>query len=75
MTTILARVPVDRITAQARTVHAGRVLLTLIAGALYLAGWVAFKVVAVLWLAMAWCAVATREGWRSAHGVRSAGSG
>lgn len=73
MTTFLDRIPVDRITRQARDVHAGRALLTLIAGAFYVVGWVVFKVAAVLWLALAWCAVATREGWRQARGPQQAG--
>jgi len=72
MTTILDRVPVERITAQARQVHAGRTLLTLVAGFFFLLGWVAFRVVAVMWLAAAWCAVATREGWREARKAEAA---
>ena len=67
MTTILDRVPVERITAQAREVHAGRTLLTLLAAFFFALGWVAFKTCALLWLAAAWCAVATREGWREAR--------
>lgn len=71
MTTIANRRPlpyrVERITEQAREVHAGRALLTLLAGFFFALGWVAFKVCAVAWLAMAWCAVATREGWREAR--------
>ncbi len=72
MTTVLDRVPVERITAQARQVHAGRTLLTLLAGFFYLVGWVAFRVATVLWLALAWCAVATREGWREARKAEAA---
>jgi len=72
MTTILDRVPVERITAQARQVHAGRTLLTMLAGFFFLIGWVAFRVVAVAWLALTWCAVATREGWREARKAEAA---
>lgn len=72
MTTILDRVPVERITAQAREVRAGRTLLTLLAGFFYVLGWVAFRVVAVVWLAVVWCAVATREGWREARKAEAA---
>lgn len=68
--TVLQRVPVDRISAQARDVHPGRVLLTLLAGLFFGLGWVAFKVCAVVWLAFAWCAVATREGWHEARGPK-----
>jgi hypothetical protein len=66
LTRALDRIPVASITAQAREVHAGRTLLTLLAGLFFLAGWVAFRVAAVAWLALVWCAVATREGWRDA---------
>jgi len=72
MTTILDRVPVERITAQARQVHAGRTLLTMLAGFFFLLGWVAFRVVAVAWLALTWCAVAAREGWREARKAEAA---
>jgi hypothetical protein len=72
MTTILDRVPVERITAQARQVHAGRTLLTMLAGFFFLIGWVAFRVVAVAWLALTWCAVATREGWLEARKAEAA---
>lgn len=72
MTSILDRVLVERITAQAREVHAGRTLLTLLAGFFFVLGWVAFRVVAVVWLGLAWCAVAAREGWRDARKAEAA---
>ena len=58
---------VESITEQAREVHAGRVLLTLIAALFFGLGWIVAKTCAVAWLAIAWCAVATREGWREAR--------
>jgi hypothetical protein len=66
VTSVLDRVPVSRITTQAKQVHAGRTALTLIAGLFFVLGWVTFKTFAVLWLALVWCAVASREGWREA---------
>lgn len=69
MTTFLDRLAVDRITHQARDVHFGRTLLTLLGSMFFALGWLAFKVAAVLWLACVWCAVAVREGWRTARGV------
>ena len=67
-TSVLDRVPLDDIAAQAREAHPGRVLLTVIAGLLFGLGWVVAKVFAVAWLAAAWSFLAVREGWRSAHG-------
>ena len=70
MTTWLDRLPVDDITRQAREIHPGRTVLTWVAGALFALGWLACKVVAVVWLAGAWAFVAAREGWREAAGVK-----
>jgi hypothetical protein len=65
--TVLDTVPVDRITARAREVHFWRTVLTIIAGLLFGLGWLAYKTVAVAWLAAAWSAVAVREGWLEAR--------
>lgn len=67
MAIALDRVPVERITAQAREVRFWRTVLTIIAALLFALGWLAFKVLAVLWLAAAWTACAAREGWREAR--------
>lgn len=67
MTTLVVdRSQLDEITRQAREVHPVRTILTLIASVLFGMGWLAYKVVAVLWLAAAWVFVATRAGWRQA---------
>jgi hypothetical protein len=63
MATVLERVPVDRISAEAREVHVGRTLLTLVAGFFYLLGWLAAKVVG----GAVWCLAAIRVGWREAR--------
>lgn len=60
-------VPVERIGAQARQIQAGRLFLTALTAVFFMAGWVAFKVCAAVWLSVVWCAVATREGWREAR--------
>ena len=71
MTTLLVdRGQLDEITRQAREVHPVRTLLTLIASLLFGIGWLAYKIVAVLWLAAAWMFVATRAGWRVAKADR-----
>ena len=60
---VLERVPVDRINAQARDVHLGRVLLTVFAALFFAVGWTAAKA----WLAVAWCGVAVKVGWQEAR--------
>ena len=67
-TEILARVPVDEITAQAREVKPGRTVLTVVAAVLFGLGWVTAKVFATVWLGLMWAGVAVRVGWKSAHG-------
>ena len=63
MTLALDRVPVDRITAEARQVRLGRLLLTLIAGLFWAIGWTVGK----LALGVVWCAVAVKVGWQEAR--------
>lgn len=67
MTTVLERVPLDRIGQRARQAHPGRVLLTVIASVLFGLGWLAYKACAVTWHALAWGASAVIEGWQSAR--------
>lgn len=73
MTALLERVPLESISEQARQVRFWRTVLTVIAGVLFGAGWVAAKACAVAWLAGAWCAVAVREGWREGRGTARRG--
>ena len=61
MTTLTQRVPLDEITAQARQVRFGRLLLTLIAAVFFGLGWVAGR----FFLGVAWCAVAVKVGWQA----------
>lgn len=67
MTTILERVPVDRITARARDIHFWRTVLTLIAGLLFGVGWLVAKLFIVLWLVLTWSAAAVQVGWQEAR--------
>lgn len=66
MATVLERVPVDQITAEARQVNVLQVVLTMIAAVFYGVGWVVGK----FFLVLAWCAVAVRTGWREARAPR-----
>lgn len=68
---VLQGIPVDEINARAREIRLGRTLLTMLAAVLYGLGWVTAKTVRVIWMAIAWSAVAVkvgwREGWKPAH--------
>lgn len=55
VTRLLDRVPLERVEAEARQVHLGRLLLTLLVGAFYALGWLAGK--AVSGVGFAWAAV------------------
>jgi uncharacterized membrane protein YedE/YeeE len=65
MTTLLERVPVDRISTEARQVRFSRVLLTVIAGLLFGLGWVVAKASGLAWLCLAWSAVAVKVGFEA----------
>jgi hypothetical protein len=69
MTTLAERIPVDEITAQAREVRFWRSVLTVIAAALFGLGWLVAKAFGLAFLALAWTAVAVREGWREGRKV------
>jgi hypothetical protein len=56
-------IPVDEISAEARQVDMARVVLTVLAVPLYVAGWLAGKV----FLALAWAGLAVKAGWRDAR--------
>lgn len=70
MTTVLRRVPVERISDQAREIRAGRLLLTLVAGLLFAVGWSA----GAAFRALVWCAVAVKVGWQDGRKARQHGS-
>lgn len=58
---------IARITAEARDVQFGRVLLTVIGRLLWCLGALAYHAVRITWLAVAWCAVAVKVGWQDAR--------
>ena len=62
-TSVLDRVPVDEITAQARQVRFGRSVLALVAWLLIGFG----KILGYAWLVPVWCCLAIRTGWRDVH--------
>lgn len=67
MTAVLERVPVDRITAEAKDVRFRRTVLTAVAGLLYALGWVTAKAFTLLWRTVVWVAVAVKVGWQDAR--------
>jgi F0F1-type ATP synthase assembly protein I len=65
--TVLDAVPVGRITERARQANPLAVAVALIAGLLFGLGWLAFKIVRILWFMAVWCVFALAEGWNSAR--------
>jgi hypothetical protein len=65
--TILDRVPLDRISEQAREIRPGHALLTIIAAMLFALGWITAKMLTVAWLAILWSFAAVKVGWQEAR--------
>lgn len=65
MTALLDRVPMAEIDAAARQVSFSRLLLNVIVGIFFVIGWTAGRA----WLALVFCAVAIRLGWREGTGA------
>jgi hypothetical protein len=59
----------ERVESQARTLTPQRVLLTLVAAPLFLLGWLAARVCALVWLVFAWSLTAVQLGWHDAGGL------
>ena len=72
MTSLTERVPLDRIGQRARQARPGRAVLAVVALVLFGLGWLAFKVLAVAWFAVAWCGSAVIEGWQTAKAAQRA---
>lgn len=70
-TSLLERVPVDEITAQAREIRFGYTILTFLAAIFYALGWITAKVFTALWLALTWSWTAIRIGWQEARMPRA----
>jgi hypothetical protein len=71
VTSIAERVQLDEITAQARQVRFGRMLLTVFAAVFFAIGWTVGRV----FFALAWCGVAVRVGWQAGRAHGPAGPG
>jgi len=63
---LLDRVPLEDITAQARQVRFSETLLRLVAFLLISLG----RAAGYAWLVPVWCALAVRHGWRDVHPPR-----
>jgi hypothetical protein len=68
-TTLLERVPVERITQRAREARPGRAALAVIGGLLAGSAWMIAKIFTVAWLALAWCGAAVLVGWQEGRGA------
>jgi hypothetical protein len=68
-TSLSDRLPIERIQAEAREVHFGRTLLTLLVGVFWLLGWLAGK--ATLALGFVWAAA--KVGFKEARTSTEAG--
>ena len=63
MTSVAERVPLERISRRAHAARPGRTVLAVVASVLFGVGWVAYKLCAVAWLALAWSGSAMIEAW------------
>lgn len=68
MTTITARIPVERIAERAAALDPVRLLLALLAAPFLLIGWVAGKTVSIVWLVVSWMWAAVLVGWEQGRG-------
>lgn len=57
----------DQVSARARDIHLGRVLLTALAAVLFALGWLAARTVTGAVTVTLWCAAAVALGWRDAR--------
>ena len=80
MATVLDRVPVDRISAEASQVKFSRTALTVLAAVFYVVGWSAGKAFTMaawlgrgLWLGVVWSATAVKVGWVEARAAETRG--
>jgi hypothetical protein len=64
----------SQVTTEARAVKVLPTLLTLVAGLLYLVGWLLAKAFMAVWFVLVWSALAVKVGWVEARG-RDAGGG
>ena len=71
VTAVLDRIPVEKITADAKKVDAGRAVLALIALIPFLIGWIVGKLV----LAVAWVGLAVKAGWLEARRPKTSDGG
>lgn len=70
---VLERVPVGRISAEAREVRFVPTALTLMASVLFGMGWLAAKACTVAWGTLTWAFAAVRVGWQEGMARRPAG--
>lgn len=67
MAMLAAKVPLERISAEARQMSVSRAVLLVIGGLLFAVGWLVAKSWTVAAAAAVWCAAAVKVGWKSAR--------
>jgi len=72
MAHVLEKVPVGRITEEARQVRFWWTVLTVVAGLLYGLGWLVAQAFTGAWFVAAWIGTAVKVGWTDARGSRGA---
>jgi len=75
MQTVIERVPLERINAEAQEINLAKTLLTVLAGVLWLIGWVAGKIIGTVVVAITWSLAAVKVGWADARSRPAAGGG
>jgi hypothetical protein len=69
--TLLDRVPVEEIRAEARDIQFGRTVLTVLVGVLFALGWVVGKA----WRSVAWSFAAVKVGFQAGRTPRASDGG
>lgn len=67
----MLRLDVERVSAEAREIHLGRALLTLVVGGFWLLGWLTAKLVIGAGTAITFALAAAKVGWQDAHSTRA----
>lgn len=65
---LLDQATLERVRTEAREIHPVRLVLLVLASLLFLVGWLAAKILGVLWVVVSWSLAAVKVGWQSGRG-------